>query len=286
MTKPVLICPDDRSLIGQLSGQSLGLRVSPAADVAATVEAVRRRNGLFRLLVEADDPLATLEPNDAWRGLPVDLIVPSAGHFADLAGRLDALRSLGVTVSLPVDGTGPRDARTLASLGIRVRLRLDEARIPDWDELGDLMTYALLELVAHAPIEPFQTIAEECRTDARTTDWSAALYGDPLRFLHLSADGRIALSRHDLLAGAFVGDLAMLGTPALVEAQQARSEAWRQLFLDDHICARCPGFRLCRGRYAEGDAKGTGVAEGCAGFFTEMAGVLEQRWLRPEARPW
>lgn len=183
-------------------------------------------------------------------------------------------------MSLPVAATGLRDARTLASLGIRTRLRLDT--LPDWDALADLMTYALLELVAHAPIEPFQTIADHSRTDARTTDWSSALFDDPLRFLHLDADGRIALSRRDLQAGAFVGDLSLLGTPALAEARQARSEAWRQLFLDDRPCARCPGFRLCRGRYAEGST----VAEGCADFFTEMAGVLEQRWLRPEARPW
>ncbi|WP_026793215.1 hypothetical protein [Pleomorphomonas oryzae] len=284
MTKPVLICPDDPSLLDRLAGQSLGLRVAPSADVAATVEAVRRQNGLFRLLVEADEPLAAVKPNHAWRGLPVDLMVPSAGRFADLAGRLDEVRSLGITVCLPIGGTGLRDARTLASLGIRTRLGLDG--MPDWDALGDLMTYALLELVAHAPIEPFQTIADHSRTDARTTDWSSALFDDPLRFLHLSADGRIALSRRDLLNEEFVGDLAMLGSPALAEAQQARSEAWRQLFLDDHPCARCPGFRLCRGRYAEGDAKGAGMAEGCAGFFTEMAGVLEQRWLRPEARPW
>lgn len=286
MTKPVLICPDDPSLLDRLAGQSLGLRISPTADVAATVEAVRRQNGLFRLLVEAAEPLAAIELNDAWRGLPVDLMVPSAGRFAELAGHLDEVRALGVTVSLPVGGSGLRDARTLASLGIRVRLRLDEERIPDWDALGDLMTYALLELVAHAPIEPFQTIADHSRTDARTTDWSSALFDDPLRFLHLSADGRIALSRRDLRAGAFVGDLSLLGSPALAEARQTRSEAWRQLFLDDHVCARCPGFRLCRGRYAKGDSKGAGVAEGCAGFFTEMAGVLEQRWLRPEARPW
>lgn len=284
MNKPVLICPDEPSLLAALAGQSIGLRVAPGTHVAAALAAVRRKNSLFRLLVEAGQPLAALAPDDAWRGLPVDVVVPSAGRFADLAGRIDRFRSLGVTVALPDTDTGLRDARTLASLGIRVRLRLDGGSVPDWQALGDLMAYALLGLVGHAPIEPFQTIADRCRTDARTTFWWSALFDDPLGFLHLDAGGRIALSRRDLQAGAFVGDLSMLGTPALAEAQQELSEAWRQLFLDGHACARCPGFRLCRGLYASGPD----VGGGCAGFFTEMADVLERRAARrqEQRQPW
>ena len=281
MTRTVLICPDDPSLLGRLAGHSLGIRLAPSTDIAATVAMVGRRNDLFRLLVETAEPLTDIEPVSAWQGLPVDVAVGSVGRFAALTGRLDDIRALGITVCLPVGNRNLTDARLLSSLGIRTRLLLDGGIAPDWERLSDLMTYALLGLVEHAPIEPFQTIADSCRTDGRTTDWSSVLFDDPQRFLHLDAEGRIALSRRDLLAGAFVGDLATLDSPALAACRRQRAEAWRQAFLDDHFCARCPGWRLCRGRYAADKS----AADGCADFFTEMADVVEQRAaLRRERR--
>ena len=279
--RSVLICADDRLLLDRLSGRSIAVRLAATSDAAAAATTVGRHNSLYRLLVETAEPLAAVAPNGAWRGLSVDVIASSAGRFADLAGRLGAFRELGVTICLPVDDKALADARTLSSLGIRTRLMLDGGTAPDWEQLSDLMTYALLGLVVHAPIEPFQTIADTCRMDSRTTDWSPALFDDPLHFLHLDAEGRIALSRRDLLAGQFVGDLSALDSPALADRRHDRAEAWRRLFLDDHFCSRCPGWRLCRGRHAAGKP----AADGCATFFAELADVIEQRaGLRPERR--
>jgi hypothetical protein len=166
----------------------------------------------------------------------------------------------------------------LASLGIPVCLVFEAA--PDWDALADLLTYALIGLVPHAPIDPFQTIADRYRQTARSADWGRVFFDDPSRYLHLDAAGRIALSPRDLKAGNFVAsDLSKLDSPEVKHAIEERTEAWRNLFAEDRFCARCEAWRICRARVLDGKA----APDGCDVFFHEMMEVIERRRGKPEA---
>jgi hypothetical protein len=269
-----LVCPHDRALLDRLEARTVCVRVDATSDIASAAADVRRHNTLACVICDSNVALEDIEIQDDWRDLPIALMVPSAGRFRGIAGKVDALRTLNLRVYLPCDAlTG---ARVLASLGIAVCIEFHTA--PDWDALTDLMTYALLGLVPHAPIDPFHTIANGYRQTNRSDDWGRVTFDDPSRYLHLDAAGRIALSRSDLCAGKFVAsDLPQLDSPEVKRAIEERTEAWRELFAECHFCARCRAWRICRARVCDGKA----APDGCEAFFGEMAEVIEHRRNQP-----
>jgi hypothetical protein len=262
-----LVCPDDAALIARLDGRNVCVRVDNPADIVAAAARVRQRNSLICVICETTAPLGEIEIAES--DVPLALIVPSLGRVRDALNKVAVLRKLNLRVYLPCrDLTG---ARVLASLGIAVSVDLTEA--PDWDGVADLMTYALLGLAPHAPVEPFHSIAAGYKQAARCDDWGHLFFDDPTRYLHLDAEGHVALSRRELLAGQFAaGDLSELDSPELKRAIAERAESWRDLFADDHFCARCAAWRICRARLRDGK----GAPDGCDTFFLEMVEVIEQ----------
>lgn len=278
MSSPRLICTFEPELVRRLSGRTLVLRVPEPAQVRAAAEAARAAGaGLERLLVRLPGTLAAFEPDPAWRGLPLGLEARSMGPFRDLVAKLEGLRALAPVVYLPArDPANLRDARILASVGVATSLVLDRDGA-DWEPLTDLLTYAVLERVPHAPIEPFATVALRYQPDAYTP-WGALVFDDPAEYLHLDAAGRVAASAADLAAGRFVADsIEALGDPAANPALEEARQAWRKHFLDDDACARCPGFRVCMGRFAPV----AGPEPGCAAAFAELMDVIELRRRQP-----
>ena len=276
-----LICPNDPALLDRLEDRNLCVRVAVPGEVAAAAKKAGERNRLFCILCDVATPLEATELDEAWSSLPIALTAPAVSRVRNLVARLALFRKLNLRVYLPCEDGNLIDARVLASLGVAVGVVFDFARSPDWAALADLMTYALLGPAPDEPIEPFQTMAECCRQGLRGEDWGRAVFDDPSGFLHLDAAGRIALSRRELLACEFVAqDPSELDSPTLANAVAERLESWRTLFLDDHFCARCGGWRLCRGRFADGKRE----PDGCAEFFQEMLEVVEQSWKRSELR--
>lgn len=275
-----LVCLNDAAVLGRLEKRTLCVRVNSAEDIAAAADAARARNTLSCVICDSDVPLDEIEVQDGWQGVPIVLMAPSVGRFRNLSRKLSAYRKLDLRIYLPCGEENLLGARMLASVGIPAGIVFDSGETPEWDAVADLMTYALLGIAPHAPIEPFQTMADAYRQDARSGDWGRAWFDDPSCYLHLDGAGRIALSRAELLAGEFVaGDLSELDSPAVRAAIEERTEAWRDLFLENHFCARCKGWRLCQGRFCEGKT----AADGCDEFFYEMAGVIEQ--YRSKTKP-
>ena len=273
-----LVCPHESALIDRLEGRSICVRVDATRDIAGAAADVRRRNTLSCVICESV-PIEEIEIEDDWRGVPIALMALSVGRFRNVAKKLAALRALNLRVYLPSEADNLAGARVLASLGIAVCI--DFGAAPDWDALADLMTYALLGLMPHAPIDPFQTIADGYKQTARGDNWGRVFFDDPSRYLHLDAEGRIALSPRDLRAGNFVAcDLSKLDSPLVQHAIEERLDAWRNLFAEDHFCARCAAWRICRARFGDGKA----APDGCDAFFHEMAEVIERRRNKPGSK--
>jgi hypothetical protein len=270
-----LVCPHERALIDRLDGRTVCVRVDSTGDIAAAAADVRRRNTLACVISESV-PIEEIDVQDDWRGVPIALMAPSVGRFRNVTKKVEALRKLNLRVYLPCDADNLTGARLLASLGIPVCI--DFEVVSDWDALADLMTYALLGMMPHAPIDPFQTIADGYKQSARGDDWGRIFFDDPSRYLHLDAEGRIALSRRELLAGDFVAeDLSELDSPRIKAEIDARCGEWRNLFAEDHFCARCNAWRICRARMRGAKA----APDGCDAFFLDMAEVIERRRGKP-----
>jgi hypothetical protein len=277
-----LICPDSPALIARLQGRTLCVRVEEPSGITTAAVAARQRNTLACVICKADVSRADIDIDDGWHDVPLALMVPSIGRVRHLVKKLKMLRKSNVRVHLSPTAENLVGARILASLEIPVCIDLQS--MCDWDALADVMTYALLGMVPHAPIEPFHTIAENYHTASRSDDWGRIFFDDPSHYLHLDTVGHIALSRRELLAGQFVGEIAQLDGLALKRAIDKRSAAWRNRFAENHFCARCDSWRGCRARLSDGKSE----PDGCAAFFHEMTDVIDQRRERHSrrAQPW
>ena len=271
MNTAKLVCPDERALIDRLERRSLCVRVSDPQTIAAAAHHATRRNSLFCVICDSDTLLSEIETEETWRGIPIAWIAPAVGPFRHLSRQLALLRTLNLRVYLPA--TDLIGARLLTSVGIPTCVMFDTVA-PDWDILADLMIYTLLDMAPHAPIEPFQTIAEGYRQTAWSEDWGRVWFHDPLQYLHVDDQGRVALSRRALLAGDFIAhDVSELDTPTVKQTVADQCQAWQAFFAHHHFCTLCKAWRICHGRFATGKTE----PDGCADFFCEMMTVIEQR---------
>ena len=199
-------------------------------------------------------------------------MAPSLGRFRDLARHLDRLRKLNLRVYLPCDhADNLAGLRILSSVGIACCADFRDGGT-DWEALADLATYAVLERTPHAAMEPFAFIAANYYSTDRL-DWGRVCFDDPRHFLHLSEDGRVALSQADLAEGRFVAhNLSEIETPADFPPIRERLRAWRHFFIDNHPCASCAGWRICLGKFSA-NLSGN---PGCAEFFGEMMDLVRR----------
>jgi len=276
-----LVCPSEPALLERLEGRTLCVRVNSPDAIAPAAKLARRHNQLFCVIWDCAVPIEDIQIEDTWRGIPLALMAPSAGRFRGLAGRMRALKSLNLRVFLPSSSVNLIGARLLSSVGIPICVMFADEDAPDWNALADLMVYALLGMAPHAPVEPFETMAECYRRESRSENWGRAWFDDSSRYLHVDAQGRVAVSRRALLAQHFVADdIDALETPAVRQAIDRCSQAWREIFADNHFCALCKGFRTCRGRFREGKSE----PGGCEAFFCEAADAIERRRDRSKSR--
>lgn len=282
---PSIVCPDSESLLQKFKGLSVALKMNSCEHLAAGVENVRKSgNTLFCVILESDRPLADLEFADHHQGIPLAVRVPALGSFRDLAKHLDRLRSLNLRVYLSCDHADNLvGLRILSSVGIHGCADFRRGRT-DWEYLADLATYALLGQAPHAAIEPFTFIAANYNS-CKYLEWGRVTFDDPLHFLHLDEDGRVALSSAELAEHRFVA-----ASPGEIEAPEAfppireRIWSWRHYFTDRHACASCAGWRICLGKFSDSLSENAG----CAEFFMEMIDLVHQHRalnVTPQERP-
>lgn len=280
MAWPHFVLPFEPSLIAELRDQDLVVVVENPDDILAAVAAVRASNNrLDCVVLRWNQPLDALMWSADWVGVPLVVEAQSLGKLHRLTHQLELIRRLELRVDLPLASTTQAvNLQILASLGIPCRAIFGEK--VDWDAAADLMTYALLGRCAHAPIEPFAFIAEQFDQD-RYRGWGEVSFDQPGRYLHVDRQGRVALFPSASPPFAFLHeDLRRLDNVTALPAYQAAVERWRRHFLYPDDCARCPGWKLCRGQLAETvEDKST-----CSAFFSEMLDIAEQYQTQQRSR--
>jgi hypothetical protein len=275
---PNLVLPFDPALIDALSERVLVVRTDDSSAVAGAAEHVQSSaNRLSMVILDSPIPLAEIPFDESWKGTRLAVFAPKMGPFRTLAARLRLIRDIDPTVYLSVGDPGNLTAlRILSSVNVRCAAVLEDSGPVDWEGLTDLATYALAGPVAHGPIEPFSTIAGRYRSDG-WIEWGPVFFDNPADFLHLDARGRIALSRRELLEDNFIEtDVGRLDGVIESAPYRERIDAVRRLFLDYHPCTRCPGWRLCLGRFSpNGDDRSE-----CAAFTAEMTTLLDELGAR------
>ncbi len=293
MSGRTLVLPCSPSLLASLGRpqdrpRTLVPVVERVERIGEAVEAVNRAgHRLHAVWVRTGAPLSALRLDPRWSRTPVALEAPALGGFAEALPRIREWRGMDLTLFLPsAPGENLTSLRLLSSLGVECALLLSPPGV-DWEAVSDLMTWALLGRVERAPLHPFTSMAERYRPD-QVNDLGRYRLDDPAAFLHLDAEGRVALTREELEQGRFAA-------PSLAEAERGPLEelpAWheRQARRDTEFlappggCASCPGFRLCGASFR----RWRGEERGCAAFFSEWMECLEQKQSStpPRRSPW
>ena len=266
------VCPHNRALLDRLRGHVVAVHVDdPVQVLAAADDVAKSGNELLCVIFESKSLLDAMELREEWKNIRIVLRSPGLGKFRKLAGRLALWRKLGLQVFLPCRTENLVELRILASVGISCGVTFGEEE-PDWEALADLMTYAILGPVPHAPIEPFAFIAHHYQP-AVYTKWDSVYFDDPSQFLHLDSEGHVALSRRELFQREFIArEIAQLDIAAEVPVIADRLDHVRQMFLNNHPCSICASWRLCLGKFARNGSR----SDGCSEFFAELMEVVEQ----------
>jgi hypothetical protein len=273
MNWPGIVCPHNFSLFKSFKGLTVAVRVPhPAQAAEAAAQLQESGNQLCCVIVESSSPFDEIELPDELQEIPLAVMAPAWGKFRNLSQRLLKLRDFNLRVYLPANH--PKNItglRILSSVGIHTCAVLRDD-VKDWEDLTDLMTYAVLGQAPHASMEPFVFIASNYDPDSYL-EWGSLYFDDPKRFLHLDTDGRVALSPGELRQKRFVAQsLAEIGTPSHFPVIQQRAQAWRHFFADNHPCASCGGWKVCLGKFSREVTKN----QGCQDFFLEMLEVAHQ----------
>lgn len=272
MNSPSFVCPPDSAVFESFSGKELVYQTArplvEASDIVARVHASGNR--LHCLIVTLDGPLAEAHFSPDIDGASLAVRCKSAGRYAELSRALPRLRELDLRVYLPAHSEDNTVAiQMLASVGLHGAVEFPDGPLC-WDGLAELAAYAILGRCEHGSIEPFTSIASRFvpHTDL---DWGRVLFDDPDRFLYLDDTGRVALTAGDLAAGYFIADTVSDVSLHCSKLADHRNR-WRDFFRDYHPCASCPGWRLCRGRFAdrlEHDRS-------CSQFFADLVDLAAQ----------
>lgn len=267
------VCPFDEGLLQRLRGRKVVIEAGSIAEAASAIEFVQSMGigDLHCLSIRTPVPLADVPVTEEWKGVPIALHCPTLGRFPEVMRKLLLLHECNIRVYLPAASRKALTAlRILSSLGVEVAVDFNGGPVR-WEELSDLMTYSLLGLAQHSPIEPFHYVAKHYNANNRT-DFGSVYFNDAARFIYVDVGGRVALSREDREAERFIAPMIdekvdLNEVPEYLE----HLEGWRAPFLKSEGCAFCLGWRVCLGKFPDGNGQG-----GCRPFFTELMDVVEQ----------
>jgi hypothetical protein len=271
MSRHILVCPFRNDVLSRLRGRALVVRTGELGEIPRVAGEVRGLNSpLHCVMAYSGGYLSDVPFQEDWQGIPIALSVKGIGHFPGFANKLTLMRLLNLRVYITLGRKESyTDLRILSSLGIASTAVFGVGGV-DWEALGDLMVYALLGRVPHAPVEPFHYIAEHYEA-GRRTDFGSVYFDDPERYLHVSDEGFVALSTRDLAAGRFIAEDASQLDLGRCPAYTERLGAWKELFLRRQECSFCQGWRVCLGKFLN-----TQGHPGCREFFVELMEVVEQ----------
>ena len=271
MNSPILVCPFDENLISKLNQKAVILRTDRFEDIPRMRNCVNPSNQLLAVVVRTDLPLTRIPYHESWGNIPIVIYASDLGPLREFLSKYDLVMKLNLNIFMPSSEEKTyTNLHILSSLKIYGGIRFDPGRV-DWEQVNDLMHYALYAKTNHAPIEPFSYVARNYHP-RQYLDFSSVYFDDPSKYLHVNGQEQIAFSDGELRQGRFFAEgLASLVTLEDNEAYQQRLRAWQEYFLQPGGCSSCEAWRICLGKFAE-SAK---PAESCRKFFSELMDASE-----------
>lgn len=271
MNNQILVCPFDKKLISKLSQKAVIVRTHRFDDIPHIHDCVNPSNQLLAVVVKTDLPLSRIPYQEDWGNMPIVIYASDLGLLREFLKKYEIVMKLNLNIFLPSsEGKTCINLHILSSLKICCGIHLDQGGV-DWEQVNDLMHYALYSKTNHAPIEPFYYVAQNYHP-RKYLDFNSVYFNDPSKYLHVNSQEQIAFTEEELSQGQFFAEgLESLAGMNDHEEYQKRLRAWQDYFLDLGECSSCEAWRICLGKFAE-SVKQTAP---CKKFFSELMGASE-----------
>jgi hypothetical protein len=271
VTLTAVVVPGEARLIAEFQKWPVVAEIDCAGSDGRLLPPLPSSVRIRAVVMRTETPLSAIEYSEAWGQTAVMVQSPSMGNLRGLMAKLDAVARLNVRLCLPASKPESYvSLQILSSLGVGCGLYFDGRPI-SWDGMSDLLHYAIYTKVPHAPIEPFDYVASHFQHGEKI-DFSDVYYDNPLTCARVDAQGRVSLCAKDAAEGVFLGTGAGWLDDRLERPEYRRHEAaWQTHFLQRTPCASCIGWRICLGKFADGEDG----AAGCSAVFAEWLEASE-----------
>jgi len=272
MDKHFIVSRFQPDRLDELSNRSVVFKIDDSSQINEIQKKCSEYNiHIHCVIYETAKNLSDINFSEEWIKIPMAFQSNSIGKLSILLKRAYILKKLNIRYYFStLSENCYRDIRILASLGYPCTLRI-EGQSADWEEITDLMTYSLLNVVQHAEIYPFNYVEYYYESQIRT-DFSAVYFEDPERYLHLTLANKLKLSPDDLDEDASpTFDPDDYNTIRKMKEYIDFIYKWQDFFIEPMECSCCKGWRICLGKYAQNIESNPG----CSEFFGEFLDILD-----------
>lgn len=229
---------------------------------------------VYCIVLNSVEYLVDIDLRVEWQDIPLVIIAEGIGPYIKLYNRLPGLHSLDVKIVLKNESPGTyRDIRVLSSLGIPSELIPSGS--PDWDAFYSLLIYYLYARQPHSPIYPFYDIISSLKA-GREHLYCTGLFENPYKFVHVTKDGKMALTEDYAGNHRYLSDESMdrlIKGDDLINDELLEWKLQRRYILADYnTCSTCTGWLACGGCFRDT----AGDNAGCARAFTELVTAAEE----------
>ena len=271
MNNHILVSNFNIPLINKFKGKAFVIKTNNLDEIPKINHLVNEHNKLHCIALNHQGALSTMRVSEKWEGIPIHIFAHRFGNFMQFIEQRTIYHKLSVRVFLSSEiESNYKDLQILSSLGIECGVYFSDKAI-QWDKLGDLMYYAAYGKVQHAGIEPFDFLIKKFEYNS-PIDFSNVYFENPQQYLHISDDGKIALSAIDLHIGKFISeDLNEIDNIEQNELYKKHLNNWQNYFMNLGDCSCCPAWRICLGKFHKLEDKKTT----CQPLFNDLMEAAE-----------
>ncbi len=211
--------------------------------------------------------IADIEPQPGWEKCPIRYFAKEQGPKGEFMDKFAVIAPLNIRFFLPASNPDNIvSVRFLVSLGFHAGVTFTSQT--DWDSLTDLYYYYRYMKVGNGTIQPFEIIRRQYKEVSQFNnccDFGGVYFAGPE---YIDAKTGEEWSVTDIFGNAICA-----GTDEGHYKGLEESSAYRLLlrqsdrhFLDNTCCARCPGWRICLGKFHSAE----GQYPACRDFFTTI----------------
>ena len=269
--KKIVVIDYNDNISSTPPSEKIILRFLDEENLTEKCQNIFNNNGLFAIwLCLENKSLSEISLLDSWPNIPIILYCNGLGSTNKVLDMMPIIRKLPLKCFMPAADDNYVGIKILSSLGVDTGLLLNNSENPvNTEKFLDLVSYACVSPMRHAPIEPFDYIWRNLGHD-NNLDFSTVYFENPYKYVHSDANGNTAYNHNSLLNGEYGGHReAILKTPTQYEEEYKNRYYYSHVLALDK-CSKCAAFKICNRKLCD-------MFEDCESVMREVYDLCELR---------